>query len=315
MSSFRIHKFTSDDIPQVMALQRAYQSIHPNAAIIPGEVYLSAGFEDGKNIFCAFDENGCLQGYAPLFPNLTEDSQIPHTVWTEVKAHPKLASPQELKDLLFEHVLNRTREITQAIPGHLTRLTFQYHPSETASIDYVTSRGCCYTESVFRLMCDLSQELLAIPAPDRFDVRPWRMESELEQQIYIQARNEAFPDAPVTLADWQSFLSSPAWQGGTTITAFDDREIVGSVAVYWDEEISRQIGRKAGFTEYIFVRANWRRRGIAAFLIYQGLIYLKEHGRKAAYLEVKASNQRALDLYYRLGYQLIGESRLYVLDL
>jgi ribosomal protein S18 acetylase RimI-like enzyme len=315
MSNFTIRKFTSDDIPQVMALQRAYQGIHPNAAVIPGEVYLSTGFEDGKNIFCAFDESGNLQGYAPLFPNLKEDSQIPHTIWVEVKVRPDLASPQELKDLLFEQVLNRTREITQAFPGHPTHLSFQYHPSETASIDYVTSRGCNYTESVFRLMCDLSQDLPVVPAPDQIDVRPWRMESEAEQQAYVRARNETFPEAPVTLADWQSFLSSPAWQVGTTMTAFDGQEIVGSVAVYWDEEISGQIGRKAGFTEYIFVRANWRRRGIAAFMIFQGLMYLKEHGREAAYLEVKASNQRALDLYYRLGYKLIDETRLYVLHL
>ena len=51
MSSFRIRKFTSDDIPQVMALQHTYQTIYPNAAVIPGEVYLSPGFEDDKNIF------------------------------------------------------------------------------------------------------------------------------------------------------------------------------------------------------------------------------------------------------------------------
>lgn len=314
MSSFSIRKFTSDDIPQVMALQRAYQGIYPNAAVIRGEVYLSPGFEDGKNIFCAFDENGCLQGYAPLFPNLTEDSQFPHTVWAEVKVSPDLATPQDLKELLFDQVLNRTREITQAFPGHHTQLTFQYHPSETASIDYVTSRGCRYSESVFRLMGDLMREVPVVPAPAQIEVRPWRMESEVEQRAYVQAHNEAFPEAPVTLADWQSFLSSPACQAGTAMTAFDGREIVGSVAVYWDEDISGQIGRKADFTEYIFVRANWRKRGIAAFLIYQGLMYLKEHGREAAYLEVKASNQQALDLYYRLGYQLIDETRLYVLD-
>jgi ribosomal protein S18 acetylase RimI-like enzyme len=315
MSAFIIRNFTADDIPQVMALQHAYQGMYPNASLIPGEVYLSPGFEDGKNIFCAFDENGCLQGYAPLFPNLTENPQIPHTVWAEVKVRPDLASPWDLKDVLFEQVLNRTRAITQVLPGHRTRLTFQYHPSEKSSIDYVTSRGFRYAESVYRLMRDLTGELPSIPAPVQIDVRPWRMESELEQQAYIRARNEAFPDAPVTLADWQSFLASPAWQSGTSMAAFVGREIVGSVTVYWDEEISQQIGKKAGFTEYIFVRANWRKRGIAAFLISQALRYLKEHGREAAYLEVKAYNQSALDLYSRLGYELIDESCLYVLEI
>jgi ribosomal protein S18 acetylase RimI-like enzyme len=313
--SFTIREFTPSDIPQVMALQQAYQRVYSKAIVIPGEVYLSAGFSDGKNIFCAFDEGGSLQGYAPLFPYLTEDAQIPHTVWAEVKVSPELASPQNLKDLLFERVLHRTGEITCTVPGHPARLAFQYHPSEISSIEYVMSRGCAYTESVFRMMCGLSQELPVIPPPDHIDIRPWRMETEKEQQAYVQAQNDAFPEAPIALADWQSFLSSYSWQDGTAITAFDGQEIVGSVSVYWDDAISQRVGRKAGYTENIFVRANWRKRGIAAFLIYQGLMYLKAHGREAAVLEVKANNQRALDLYYRLGYELVDETRVYVLDL
>jgi ribosomal protein S18 acetylase RimI-like enzyme len=315
MPTLMIRNFTSDDIPQVMALQHAYQAVYPNASLIPGEVYLSAGFEGGKNIFCVFNESGSLQGYAPLFPNLVDDAHIPHTIWAEVKVSPGLASPQDVKDRLFERVVTRARQISATRPGHPTRLTFQYHPSEVPSIEYVVFRGCIYCESVFRMLRDLTLDLPGAPAPQRIEIRPWRMESAREQQAYVQARNEAFPEAPITLADWQYFLSSPAWQDGTTITAFDGGEIVGSVTVYWDEAISAQIGRQAGFTEYIFVRAGWRNRGLATFLIHQGLVYLKEHGREAAFLEVKASNQRALDLYERLGYQLVDESRLYVLDL
>jgi ribosomal protein S18 acetylase RimI-like enzyme len=315
MSSLIIRNFTPNDLPQVMALQQAYQQVYPNASVIPGEVYLSPGFGDGKNIFCALDEKGFLQGYAPLFPALTENPQIPHTVWAEVKVSPQLPSAREVKDSLYERVINQAREITQAFPGHPTQLIFQYHPSEMFSIEYVISRGCAYSESVFRMMRDLSQELPIVPAPEQIEIRGWRMESEQEQQAYVQARNEAFPEAPITLADWQSFLRSPAWEEATAITAFDKQEVVGSVTIYWDEAVSKQIGRKAGFTEYIFVRANWRKRGIAPFMIYQGLIYLKEHGREVALLEVKAANQRALGLYYGLGYQLINESRLYVLNL
>ncbi len=220
-----------------------------------------------------------------------------------------------MKDALFARLLDRTAEITHLHPGHKTRLAFQYHSSETSSIEYVLSRGCAYTESVFRMMRDLSQELPLVPPPAGIEVRPWRMESEQEQRAYVQARNEAFPDAPITLADWQYFLGSPAWQAGTTLAAFDGQELVGNVTVYWDETLSRPVGRKAGYTEYIFVRDNWRKHGIAPYIICQALMYLKEHGREAAFLEVKAANQHALELYYRLGYQLIDETRLYVLEL
>jgi len=315
MSSLLIRNFTPDDIVQVMELQQEYQKVYPNANVIPGEAYLSPSFCDGKNIFCAFDERGFLQGYAPLFPVLTEVPQATHTIWAEVKVDPQSLCPQDVKDCLFERILNRAEEVVQPSPGHPVQMIFQYHPSETFSIEFVISRGGVYSESVFRMMRDLTQELPAISTPEQIEVRPWRMESEKEQLAYVQARNEVFSDAPVTLADWQSFLHSASWDTGTTFTAFDQQEIVGSVAVYWDETISQQIGRKTGFTEYIFVRENWRKRGIAPFMIYQGLIYLKKHGREAALLEVKAANQRALDLYYGLGYQLIDESRLYVLPL
>ena len=110
------------------------------------------------------------------------------------------------------------------------------------------------------MLRDLSAEIPFVPAP-AINIRPWRMESVPEQQAYVDARNEAFPEAPVSLADWQYFLSSPAWQSGTCITAFDGQEIAGSVTVYWDEAINQQAGRQAGYTEYIFVRSKWRKRG------------------------------------------------------
>jgi len=315
MSNLNIRNFTPEDIPQVMDLQQAYQKVYPNVSVIPGEAYLSPSFCGGKNIFCALDEKGILQGYAPLFPVLTEAPQAPHTIWAEVKVNPQLLFPEEVKDSLFERVLNRAKELVQSSPGHSAQLIFQYHPSETSSIEYVTSRGGVHSESIFRMMRDLTQELPPIPPPEQIEVRPWRMESEKEQQEYVRARNEVFSEAPVTLADWQSFLQLSSWSTGTTFTAFDQQEIVGSVTVYWDEAVSQQIGRKIGFTEYIFIRENWRKRGIAPFMIYQGLLYLKKHGREVALLEVKATNQRALDLYYRLGYQLVDENRLYVFTL
>jgi ribosomal protein S18 acetylase RimI-like enzyme len=312
MPGFTIRNFTPADIPQVVALQQAYRQAYPYAAVIPGEVYLSAGFEDGKNIFCAFDEEQNLLGYAPLFPSLTDDPRLPHTVWAEVKADPQLASAVRVKDRLFERVLERARQIGQAVPGHATRLTFQYHPSETSSIDYVTARGCASSESVFRMLRDLAQPLPEPPPPGGVEVRRWRMQSEAEQQAYVQARNQAFPEAPVALADWQYFLSSPAWQEGAAITAFDGPQIAGSVTVYWDDTLQQATGKEAGFTEYIFVREKWRRRGIASYLIVQGMQYLKEHGREAAFLEVKAENQSALGLYQRLGYQVVDETRFFV---
>lgn len=49
MSTFSLRTFSPQDIPAITALQQAYQQISPHAAVIPGEVYLSPGFEEDGN--------------------------------------------------------------------------------------------------------------------------------------------------------------------------------------------------------------------------------------------------------------------------
>ena len=132
MKNITIRTFTSSDIPALLGLQSAYTADYPDAPVIPGEVYLAPAFEDGQNIFCATDKSGTLLGYAPLYPVLMRtDSSLPHTLWVEIKTHPACNAPDEVKDLLFERLRLRSREITETYPGHPVHLTFQYFPSET----------------------------------------------------------------------------------------------------------------------------------------------------------------------------------------
>jgi ribosomal protein S18 acetylase RimI-like enzyme len=108
-------------------------------------------------------------------------------------------------------------------------------------------------------------------------------------------------------------MQSPQWSLGTSMAAFDGNTLVGNVAVFCDEPESQKPDRKIGFTEYIFVRSQWRGKNIARNLINTGLAWLKEHGMTEAHLEVKAKNEGALRLYVDLGYEVIRESRFYVL--
>jgi ribosomal protein S18 acetylase RimI-like enzyme len=316
MKNITIEPFTASYMDDVAALQSAYTAIYPDAPVIPGEVYLSPAFDGGQNVFCAIDGRGNLIGYAPLCPVLMRDnSTLPHTLWVEIKTDPGCESANEIKDQLFEQILLRARELTRDVPGHPVHLTFQYFLSEAASIAYVLSKGCHYTDSVFTMRRDLSQEIPFLPPLEQVTIRPWRMESEAEQQHYVQARNECFPEAPVGLGEWQYFMQSPQWSVGTTFAAFDKDELAGNVAVFWDETENQRAGNKIGFTEYIFVRPRWRGKSIARYLICAGLEHLKQRGLTEAHLEVRAKNSGALHLYTELGYAVIRESRFYVLEL
>jgi ribosomal protein S18 acetylase RimI-like enzyme len=316
MKNVTIRTFDASDVSAVVELQSAYSAHYPDAPVIPGEVYLSPAYEGGRNIFCAIDETGRLIGYAPVYPVLVrESSDLPHTVWTEIKAHPACESIPELKDQLFTRVRLRAREVTHEVPGHPVHLTFQYFPSETSSIEYVLSRGCKHTESVFTMRRDLSQEIPGVFISKSISIRPWRMENEAEQQMYVRARNECFPEAPVELGEWQYFMMSPHWAVGTTFAAFDGDELAGNVAVFWDEAENQRSGKQIGYTEYIFVCPRWRGKNIARALITAGLEHLRQHGLTEARLEVRARNEGALRLYTDLGYGVIRESRFFVLNL
>lgn len=316
MKNITIRPFAFSDTPALLELQSAYTADYPDAPVIPGEVYLAPAFENGQNIFCAIDESGKLVGYAPLYPVLMRtDSSLPHTLWVEIKTHPACDTPDAIKDLLFERLRLRSCEITEKLPGHPVHLTFQYFPSEIPSIEYVLSRGCKYTESVFTMRRDLSRSIPSLSPLDEIAICPWRMESEIEQQLYVQARNECFPEAPITLEEWQYFMQSPQWSVGTTFAAFHRDELVGNIAVFWDEAGNQKFGKSIGFTEYIFVRSQWRGKNIARCLINTGLTYLKQHGLREAHLEVRAKNENALHLYVDLGYEVICESRFYVFKL
>ena len=115
MSLPTIRECTPQDIPQIMELQRAYQRAYPHAAVIPGEAYLSPGFEAGRNIPCAFDDEDSLLGYAPLLPVPAEQQEAPHTAWAEVKTDPSLGPWPLAKKFLFEHLLSAAGNNKEAV--------------------------------------------------------------------------------------------------------------------------------------------------------------------------------------------------------
>jgi ribosomal protein S18 acetylase RimI-like enzyme len=139
------------------------------------------------------------------------------------------------------------------------------------------------------------------------------METEEEQIAYVEARNEAFSNMPVTLEDWRHFLFSVVGDSGTTVAAFEEDKVVGAVSAYWSDAENRLYGREAGWTENVFVRAPWREKGIADSMLSMALAYLKEHGLKEAQLDPGASNQRAIRVYERLGYVITDESKQFFL--
>lgn len=307
------------DAPQIAALQAAYGRAFPgvpvqDAGYIQG-FYGHPAFDGGQNILCAWSADGRLLGYGFLFAKPPEGDQpgARRYLFISIQVDPTLEGGTALREALFARLHERACAIAQAAPEWPTMLQAAFFSCETPAIEFFVSKGLARYGGGYMMSRSLAEALPGLPAPDGVAVRAWRMETEAEQLAYLRAHNEALP--AIDLDGLRYFMGSPMWAVGITFTAFAEGEVVGSTQAYWNEEDNRRTGEKVGSTEEIFVLSPWRRRGIARYLINQGLHYLREHGLGEARLEVASDNQAALALYRSLGFRVIREEMFLRRDL
>jgi mycothiol synthase len=88
-----------------------------------------------------------------------------------------------------------------------------------------------------------------------------------------------------------------AWEGG---------QVAGMVLNRLDREQNEQYRRQRGYTQDIFVRRPWRRRGLARSLLVQSIQMFREMGMEETALGVDTQNPSgALRLYESVGYRAV----------
>lgn len=312
MSNFVIKNLETDDLPALMQVQQEYARQYPGVQVLPAGLYLSPAFHNGNDVFCVYHPNGQMLGFSVVYAQLAETiHKKNHTVWAEVKVLPTMNHIFNLRDLLLEQILKRTKELTSTHSQIPVKILFQYFPYEKESLAFIQDKGFTYIESVYLMQRDLNQVLPSIHLPSGFNLEPWRLETQKEREQYVKARNECFPESPISLEEWIYFMSSPTWTTGTNFAAFKEDQLVGCLTAYWDEEQNNKLAQKVGYTEYIFVCPPWRRKGIATAMIAEGMQYLKHNGIDYAELQVKTNNREALQLYEKLGFAINQESGIY----
>ena len=120
-----IRTYLSSDAAQINLLQKRYTAVYPDAPIVPEAVYGIPSFDQGRNIFCAFSEEGQLIAYAPMLLEMAaqpsdpgRSSSLPHRVWVEVKADPGIANT-ELINRYAARKARPARPQTSQVPGKM----------------------------------------------------------------------------------------------------------------------------------------------------------------------------------------------------
>lgn len=300
---FVIRNFEPKDAPQMEALQARCIEVCPDTSVLPAGFYFAPGFENGANIFIASSLNNEHLGHVMVYPyQISSVLDGARVLWMDLRVDPDLEDGAEIKDQLLLKAVERAQAIQQRLSEPAV-LSATYFGQGIASIEYLQARGFRHYETGYTLRRDLADPIPNLPQPENLSILPWRMETIAEQSQYIQAYEAVFHNDVWNLKGLQHFMSSDLWSVGTTFTAFSGKQIAGSIMVYYGPDDPEKIGT----TEHVFVLPQWRRQGLASYLLCQALAYLKKRGLVVAELQVSAENPSAIGIYQKIGFQVYQE--------
>ena len=189
------------------------------------------------------------------------------------------------------------RQVSNATPV----LTTWFQDGDVGAAALARARGYQRVR-VYHHMLRPTLDDVDVPAlPDGLEVRPL---GRSELPAYWAAMCEAFRDHFGAWDDsasaYRSWVESPLFDLELQIVAFDGAQIAGGIHAAIDPVENREHGYQRGWTEPIFTRRPWRRRGLASALLGRALVALRDHGMQGAQLHVDAENPHAaMSLYER----------------
>lgn len=142
------------------------------------------------------------------------------------------------------------------------------------------------------------------PLPDGLEVRPvTRADLPLIWAAMTEAFRDHFGAWDTSQASFRVWVESPTTDPSLFAIAFDGDEIAGGVHGEIDPRENEAQGYRRGWTDPVYTRRRWRRRGLASALMARALLVLRERGMTSAQLDVDTQNaNQALRLYERHGF-------------
>lgn len=203
----------------------------------------------------------------------------------------------------------RIREMAQEHPTHAKKvMEVRATWAENHLKSLIEEEGYRPYQHSFLMVRPNLADIPRLPIPEGVDVRPvkpehqiliWKAEGEAlrEQAMYDE---EMWSEEGLKIASGWHIFQPDLWQ-----VAWAGDEVVGGVLPWMDNEENERYHRNWGYTQGIFVRKDWRNRGLASALIARAMGAVRDHGASEAVLTVDSENPSgAFRLYEKLGYRL-----------
>lgn len=138
--------------------------------------------------------------------------------------------------------------------------------------------------------------------------------SECTIEQGVEAWNKGFEgyhfDMTTTPEAFKKRMDQEGLSGDLSVVAFDGEEPVGLVLNGTRESAGRKIGWNGGTG----VAMSWRKKGVGKLLMEKTLQILNEQDVEVATLEAISGNEKAIELYKKLGYEIVDELHFMKLD-
>lgn len=210
----------------------------------------------------------------------------------------------------------RLRQIAQAHPAGSPKFFRAWATGTESGAQALFARaGYEPVRSFVEMVRPMAAPLPDVAVPEGLEVRP--VEPAQLPAIWAamqEARRDHWGHVPPTDQDYERWTTgrlfapdlwkvawAPTPQGGP-----GQGQVAGMVLNRLDEVQNEQYGRKRGYTQDVFVRRPWRRRGLARSLLAQSILMFREMGMEETALGVDTLNPSgALHLYESLGYRQV----------
>jgi mycothiol synthase len=237
--------------------------------------------------------------------------------WVEESATLRLYIPlgfvrpdwrrQGLGTAMLRHNENHLREIARdhAAPEKICRTWAT--DQEDGALALFAQAGYMPVRHFVMMSRAMDAPLSDVPMPEGLKVRP--VSADQIRAIWDakeEARRDHWDYRPTTEQDYQRWTSHRLFAPELWKVAWDGDQVAGLVLNRLDRAQNEQYQRRRGYTQNIFVRRPWRRRGLARALLTQSLEMFKQMGMDETALGVDTQNPHgALQLYQSVGYREI----------
>ena len=275
---------------------------------------LDGAFPSGVRV--VRDESGQVRGYAVL--------HTPHGLEPEIIADFVFdpATPDVVLDGVVSDTVDRFAAEAVGIPGAYLR-TF-IGADQQAAIDVLVRRGARQEGQFIRTRKELGNEdaeRLSASSIAGLTLLSWpevieRGLGEQVRQLQFDTFREHFGNMSKTPEVFAHHIRSRSFTPDFSNAAVtDDGQVVGYVLGSTYSHLTGGIEERSAHTDYIGVRADQRKRGIAEFLLRKVWLAALRRGLHLASLGTDIHNRsNAHVLYERLGYQTVEHQFAYRID-